>query len=507
MLNLRSVYFESEEKTRRVALALFALLALFLTIQSIFSPAVALAFLFAMIVLFITFATPTITLGFLALYLPFEPVVLKFIPDSIYLFARFFSEGLIYLIASVVVWRWLTGRLTLSRTALDLPFLLFFITLIASSAIHFVPFPIALLGLRQILRFVIVFFLAIYLKPTKRFIVTLTLALFVIVIFQGALGIAQSVVGEPLDQFLLSSEERTLGELTFANAVEQFWDPGTRVFGTLGRYDRLGNFLYIFLLIASGILFTLRGKKEKIVKWLWWVFALGIPALVMTYSRSSWFAFLIGFLFIGLIIKRDKRVFAGLLASVLIVLGYLAASGLTVGILADVPGQTLSERFFETFSYTRWRGEYEGIGRIFWYVHTPSVVVVASPIFGWGPGQFGGGAAAVLRNTRVYNELGLPFGVYGTEGFIDSNWFSLWGEAGTLGLVFFLWLYGALFARSLATYHSSKDAIVQGLAIGFAAVMLAVAFNALTSTVFEIRTVGFYLWLYGGFVFVLKSYL
>lgn len=503
MINLRSVYFESEEKTRRIAKGLFALLALFLIIQSVFSPAVAFAFLFALIVLFVSFTLPTLTLGFLALYLPFEPVVLKFIPDSVYLFVRFFSEGLIYLIVLVVLLRWLRGRLTFDRTALDLPFILFVITLLASAAIHFVPLPIAFLGLRQILRFVIVFFLAVYLKPTKKFIITLTLALFAILIFQSALGIAQSLIGEPLDHFLLSSEERTLGELTFANAVEQFWDPGTRVFGTLGRYDRLGNFLYIFLLIASGILFTISRKKEKIARWLWWVFALGIPALVMTYSRSSWFAFLIGFLFIGLVIKRDRRVFAGLMASILIVLGYLTASGLTVGILADVPGQTFSERFFETFSYTRWRGEYEGLGRVFWYVHTPTVVVAASPIFGWGPGQFGGGAAAVLRNTSVYNELGLPFGVYGTEGFIDSNWFSLWGEAGTLGLVFFVWMYWAMFTRALATYHGSKDALIQGLAIGFAAVLLAVAFNALTSTVFEIRTVGFYLWLYGGFVWLL----
>ncbi len=35
----------------------------------------------------------------------------------------------------------------------------------------------------------------------------------------------------------------------------------------------------------------------------------------------------------------------------------------------------------------------------------------ASPIFGHGPGTYGGGAAAVLGNSKVYDELGLPFGV------------------------------------------------------------------------------------------------
>ncbi len=503
MINLRSVYFQSDEKMQRLALSLFGLLALFLMIQSLFSPAVALAALAAVATLIITFLSPTTALAVLAVYLPFEPFVLKFIPDSIYVFVRFASEGLIYLIAGVVFWRWLTGKLSIKKTALDTPFVLFIATLIASALIQFVPIPVALLGLRQILRFMIVFFLVVYLQPSKEYIKRLTTALFIVVILQGVIGIAQSFAGEPLDQFLISSEERTLGELTLTGGVEQFWDPGSRVFATLGRYDRLGNFLYIFLLIASGFLYTLGSRTKKLEPILWWVFVLGIPTLVLTYSRSSWFGFLLGFLFIGLVVKRDRRVFAGLIASMLVILGYLAASGLTVGLIAEGPGQTLSERFFESFSYTRWRGEYEGLGRVFWYVHTPLNVVAASPIFGWGPGQFGGGAVAALHNTRVYEQLGLPFGVFGTEGFIDNNWFTIWGEAGTLGLIFFLWLSIALFRRALWTYHTSRDPYVQGLSIGFAAVLLALALNGLTSTVFEIRTVAFYVWLYGGFVYTL----
>ncbi len=488
---------------RYLAFSLFGLLILFLIIQSFFSPAIALASLCTFVIVIVTFFSPATTLALLAFYLPFESFVLKFIPDNLYVFVRFFSEGLIYLIAFIVLWEWLSGRLSIKKTTLDTPFVLFVVTLVASALIHFVPVPIALLGLRQILRFMVVFFLVVYLKPSKAYVKRVTVALFFILIIQSGIGIAQSMVGEPLDRFLISSESRSLGELTLTGGVEQFWDPGSRVFATLGRYDRLGNFLYIFLLLASGFLFTLTARTKKLEPILWWVFILGIPALVLTYSRSSWFGFLFGFLFIGLVMKRDKKVFAGLIASILIVLGYLAVSGLTVGLIAEQPGQTLSERFFESFSYTRWRGEYEGLGRVFWYVHTPLNVVSASPIFGWGPGQFGGGAVGVLHNTRVYEALGLPFGVFGTEGFIDNSWFSIWGEAGTLGLFFFFWLYIALFRRSLMTYHRSRDPSIQGLAIGFAAVMIAVAFNGFTSTVFEIRTVAFYVWMYGGFVWVL----
>ncbi|MBI5370077.1 hypothetical protein HZA85_02740 [Candidatus Uhrbacteria bacterium] len=505
MINLQAVYFQSEVTARRSLFALLGFLIVLLIIESVVSPWVALGVLIAAIMVVGAFISPTLVLGFLAIYLPFEPLVLKFVPDALYVFSRFFSEGAIYLLVVVVAWRWISGRLTSERTSLNLPFGLFILALLSAAAVHAVPLSITALGLRQILRFPIIFFLVVALRPSKAFIQKLTFALFIILLIQSALGIAQYFIGQRLDSLLIASDTRSFGELTLTSGVEQFWDPGSRVFATLGRYDRLGNFLYLVLLIASGFLFTFEKKSPHMHRLLWWVFALGIPTLVLTYSRSSWFAFLIGFLFIGLIIKRDKKVFAGLLASVLIILGYLAASGITVDLLAEAPGQTVTERFFEAFSYTRWRGEYFGLGRVFWYVQTPATVIVASPILGWGAGQFGGGAVAALHNTRVYDELDLPFGIFGTEGHIDNNWFSLWGEAGTLGLVFFIWMGMALWREALRTYYTSSDPYVKGLAIGLCAILLAVSFNGFTSTIFEIRTVGFYVWMYGGMVWVLRE--
>ncbi len=171
--------------------------------------------------------------------------------------------------------------------------------------------------------------------------------------------------------------------------------------------------------------------------------------------------------------------------------------------ITESPGQSLVERFYESFSYARWRGEYYGLGRLFWMVQTPMTVIPASPIFGHGPGQYGGGVVAALSNTRVYEELGLPFGVFGTEGMIDNNWFSLWGEVGTLGMIFYVWIYVAIFVYAIRLYQRSRDAVARAIAVGLAAAMIGIAFNAFLSTVLEIRTLAFYLWMYAGFVFVL----
>lgn len=448
-----------------------------------------------------TFMRPTWTLLFLAVYLPFESFILKFIPDEIYFFARFFSEILIYLLALVTIWLVLSGKKKLKQTPVGLPFVLFVVVLIASAAINTVVPTTALLGLRQILRFMIVLFVVVYLNPPKTFIKHLTFVMFGVLIFTAGLGIMQGIIGAPLDNFLLPADARTFGDITLTSGVVQFWDPGSRIFATFGRYDRLGNFLYFFLLMAVGLLYERYIRKER--KELLWVFLLGLPALIMTFSRSSWFAFLLGFLFIGIWIHRDKRVITALVTFLIIVVSYLGLTGLNVRYITEAPGQTLVERFYETFSYARWQGEYVGLGRVYWLIQTPTAVIPASPIFGFGPGQFGGGAVSALRNTTAYEKLGLPFGVFGTEGIIDNNWFSLWGESGTLGMIFYFWLYIALFVYAIRLYRRSDDAFTRAIAIGFAAALLGVAFNAFTSTIFEIRTIAFYLWLYAGFVLVL----
>lgn len=465
------------------------------------SPLVVLAILLSAAVVAVSVHRPLLTLGFLAVYLPFETMILKFTPDEIYVYARFFPEILIYLLAGVVLWRLLNGSARPRHTPVDLPFILFIVILLASALINAVDPSVAVLGARQILRFVLVFFVAVYLKPDRPYIKRLTGIMLGVVGIEALVGLTQSFVGGPLDALLLPSEARTFGEITLTGGVTQFWDPGSRIFATLGRYDRLGNFLYFFLLIAVGLFYEARALKDR--RDLIPLFLLGLPALVLTYSRASWFAFLIGFLFIGIWIKRDRRVTAAFVSFVIVATAYLGITGLNVRFITEAPGQTLVERFYEAFSYSRWRGEYYGLGRVFWMVQTPMTVVAASPLFGFGPGQYGGGAVAALGNTTVYEQLGLPFGVFGTEGIIDNNWFSLWGETGTLGILFFLWMYFAILRECLRVYQTSSDGFTRSLAIGTMAAMLGVAFNAFLSTAFEIRTLAFYLWLYAGFVVAL----
>ena len=501
MINLKETYQVSDQYARFAVFVLFGISLIALIGSIVFSPSLILGVVFAIAVLVMSFMRPTWSLAFLMVYLPFEPFLLKWISDDIYLYARYFSEVLIYLLVVVIFWKFISGQIKLRQSPIDVIFILFLIALLASALVNFVDPTVAVLGIRQIIRFILLFFVTIYLNPTDKWIKSLVYIMFIILGFEVLLGVGQVFLGDVLDSFLLPSEARSFGEIQLTSGTVQFWDHGQRIFGTLGRYDRLGTFMAFFMLILVSMLYEpkLRNHRSLLI----FLLVLSVFALAMTYSRSSWFGFVLGFLFIAIWAKKDRRVMWAVGIALAVIFAYLAISGLIVSNLFDVADQTVIERFFEAFSYERWRGEYYGLGRLYWIVQTIIAVVPAAFIFGFGPAMYGGGAASTLGNTEVYDQLGLPFGVYGTEGYIDNNWFSLWGETGTLGLTIYIVMYATLFLVCLNVWRRSKKSFTRALALGVAAAMLAVVLNAFLATFLEVRTLAPYLWVFTALVVIL----
>ncbi|MFH2063516.1 MAG: O-antigen ligase family protein [bacterium] len=486
------------ESDRKLVFLFASLSALAVAAVVVFGPWKMLGVVGSAAIIWLLLTRPEAMVMALAAYTPFEPFLLKFVPDELYVFARYLPEMLVYALLAVAVWRVLTRRRALTPTPIDLPFVFFVVVALTSLVLNAVPAVGGLLGLRQIIRFILLFFAVVYLAPRRKFVRNLTVVMFAVVVFESVLGIVQSFVGAPMDELLIPSEQRFFESIQLTGGTEQFWSPGTRIFATLGRYDQLGTFLSFFGMLAVGLLYSYRERLNR--HRLTIVLAVLLPALLLTMSRASWFGFGLGLLLVGGWLLRDRRVRLGFVALVLTAVGYLAWSGLAVRYLIDRPEQTAVERLFEAFSYERWRGEYYGLGRLYWMVQTVTVVVPSSPIFGVGPGQYGGGAAAAMGNARVYQELNLPFGVYGTEGYIDNNWFSLWGETGTLGLAFYVWMLLAVGAMSWSVYRRSSDPLVRGLALGMIGGLAAITLQAGLGTYLEVRTLALYLWLFAACV-------
>lgn len=493
--------FEIQDLAWERLIKVFAGAALFFCLLVVFvSPWKVLAFFLGIGLLAIVYARPTWMLAFLAVFIPFEPFLLKFVPDELYVFAKYFSEVMIYLLlASALARRYLSAEKR-PPTPLDLPFALLVLVAVASAVSNFVQPTFAVLGIRQIIRFMLLFFAVTTLAPSRAFMRKLTLLMLGVVFFEACLGILQAVTYGALDAFLLPSQQRVFDSLQLTGSTEQFWSPGQRVFATLGRYDQLGTFLCFFMLLLTGWIYEIaRGKWHR---YFFLTAFIAACALLLTYSRASWFGFLLGFLYIAVRIKKDKRIMYGFLAIVGLIAAYTLYTGVVVKVLTDVPEQTPLARLLEAFSYERWRGEYFGYGRVYWLINTPLKVVPSAPIFGHGPGTYGGGAAAVLGNSTVYDALALPFGVAGTGGYIDNNWFSLWGEIGTLGLALYVWMFIILFRAAYAVYKESNDPFYRGMALGYLGATLAFAMQAMLGTYLEVRTISLYFWLFGALVVV-----
>lgn len=506
--------FLDKHKEERVNNLILKLLLIVFTafglIGSVFlSPAKVLAGFIGLFVIIFSFFRPRMILAGLLFYLPFESFILKWLEDDIYIYARFFSEIVIYILCAVVLWRLLSGAIKWKSSLLDLPIAIFFIAIGISSLVNLQDPMITILGIRQIIRFILLYFVTVQLAPSRDWMKMVFKGMMAIVAVQVVLGFGQFFFGQTLDPFLLPDERRTLGEIEITAGTDYFWSPGERVFGTLGRYDRLGVFMAFFLIILTALIYEKR-KDLRVVELGLLFLAFAVPVLALTYSRSSWFGFLLGILALAVLLYKDRRLPAMLMFVAVAFAAYAGFSGLVVSDLIDVPGQGLIERFYEAFSIERWTGEYFGLGRLYWIVQTVITVVPAALLFGHGPASYGGGAAAALQNTRVYDELALPFGVYGTEGMIDNNWMSLWGELGTLGLVIYLWVYLGLMIYFYRQFFRTESSFVRIACAGALGVFTAVALNAFLATFFEIRTLGPYLWVLAGLVVTLveseKSY-
>src|SRR5690242_14974200 len=96
LFEIRGIAWERMAKWFAAMTVGFILLIVFV------SPWKVLAFFIGCIILALVYARPTWALALLAVWLPFEPFVLKFVPDELFVYAKYFSEGVIYVLLGAV---------------------------------------------------------------------------------------------------------------------------------------------------------------------------------------------------------------------------------------------------------------------------------------------------------------------------------------------------------------------------------------------------------------------
>jgi hypothetical protein len=351
------------------------------------------------------------------------------------------------------------------------------------------------LGMRQIIRFVFMILAIVWMDYDKAILRTIIQLGAGMIALEVLFGCVQYLAGGTLDKYLFSTRTVAVGNAAILGGIEQFWTAGSRIFATMGRYDQLGSFVALGLIMLFPWIYQLRQSSQR----FWYIVsvATGLGVLVLTASRASWIAVFVGIVTIGVVLRRDVRVVRGIISLVLFVGVYLVGFAVAhdnVLSITERSTQSLAERLLESVSIGAWRGSYEGYGRIFFIINTPRLVVAQYPVLGVGPGRYGGGAAAALLNTEMYDRLHMPFGIQNIYGQIDNNWMSLWGEVGTLGILAWGALFGSIVRMCIFVRQRTRGPWEMAIAEGVAGLTVGIAVIGFFGPYFEFRSLMFYYW-------------
>lgn len=447
--------------------------------------------LFVALIGFISFKT---ALSLLVVFLPLEPLVVKFIPADFALYFRLVPEVIILSLFIVGFTKFLRNKnLPRVNNPIVLPLFIFAGICVLSILVNRVDPLIAGVGLRQLFRFFALSLAVYFYGFTRKDILKLVTLVAVIAFFESALGLVQAVLGAQIDALLQTGKDLYIGRFQVAREFFQNRSPGERVFATMGRYDQLGTFLSLVAAVSLGFIYE---AKEKVKKYSLLLLIVILPTLLLTYSRASWFGFILGLILVAIFIKKDKKVLAILLILITAVVSYVGIREIEVRKLTDEAEVSPINRLLEAFSAKRLRGEYTAKGRLYFLIETPPAILQDSPVLGVGPGQFGGGATTLTHNTEAYDKLNLPFGVYGVEGTIDNNWMSIFAETGILGLLAYIFIFVAVLRFARKAYRDpDSDWLARSFSLGLMAATMGFILQGFLGTYFEVRTLAPYYWL------------
>jgi O-antigen ligase len=266
----------------------------------------------------------------------------------------------------------------------------------------------------------------------------------------------------------------------------------TPVEGTSGEGLRVGSLVndpnILGTLIGMAVPFTMfslvrmpwRSRGWRLTAGLAFVLAL---ALLLTYSRGSWFGLAAGFGLVALAIDRRA------------LLAFVVVLGLAYGTAVVMPKGVLTgaSQGFDPYATTVNRvqavGEHRDLRTLF--VINAMPIIDDHLLLGVGPGRYGGAAASVF-GSPVHERYGTD-DLLREQRTVDNFWLHLAVESGGLGVAALLaMIVTALFApiRALRHARGSSFSVPAGVVTATAVVCVA----AFTTMLLEGNTAAFLFW-------------
>ena len=435
------------------------------------------------------------------LYAPVELFVQKWLPGTIGSASRYVSEALLLIILIALFTDRLLSHRDWKRTPLDTPLLIFIGVGILSAMVNRVSPFVAVLGLRILLRYVLLFYLVVQIGLSRKATRRLIIAMLVVALVVIGIGLAQALIGPPLTE-ILQVQETSVGGRTLRGGVSSAvsYTHGRYIFSTLGRYDALGLYTVVILLLLLA-LYTYYPRRRGVLRWL--VLATGI-CLVLTMSRTSWLGMYAALWSWALLSKKKWAI--GLLFTLLLVpitlvgIAYFSPHLVRYYPGAELPQATLLTRALELFSPRYFEVSAYSGGRLFTLHFVGRRILEQAPLLGFGPGRFGA-LSATYFGFGVADLLGVE--EWQVHLVNDVNWITILGQYGLIGALAFLMMFVALWRYARRMYNRLSDPLTKSMALACMGSIVAILVAGFLGPNFEQRAISMYVWLIAGLMVAL----
>ncbi|MBI5299458.1 MAG: hypothetical protein HY877_04095 [Deltaproteobacteria bacterium] len=487
------------ENVNKHLVVVLILLAAFLAVNIL--PAVA--WILAGLAAFILFFFKSREAIFLyALYFSFEETFLLHCPQQFLVLMKYLGDILILALffgtfAKLAIRKYNLSSLEYNK--IHIPIFLFLVSAIISILLNQTPAIIAFVSLRQLLRYVVLFYAIILTAEaewTRDDLKNLARMVIVLILIQAVIGYFQVVAGpgSSLNLFLATGNQVMLEGVPITGSRQEY-ALGVPLFGTMINPNTYGLFLACGLCLLAGLYFVCPDKDRRL-KLLGLLLLIAIP-LMKTYSRQSIYAAMVGITVIGFIRREFKVILA-----VLITIGFFSyyLTQLKGGTEWSAKKVNLAQRIVSPFS-PEYRKTYGQADRLYSLSHiTPKLLSSSYSFFGVGPGGIGSSFGYFLRYFEGYKKLEIPADIMPMvhTGTADIGFLAILGQYGIIGFVCFYSIFVTVFWFLLTGKLSDEDPFLDGITLGVLGYTMALLISNIGYSNFTLRQISFYFWLLAG---------
>lgn len=433
-----------------------------------------------------------LALALVAILLPFEDFLLKWIPvsDQLFPFVRTFSELFLYTLWGILFLARVASK-KLPVTPLD-PLLIILLSVAAISAIINNSATVsAILTTRTFLRYIVVYYIVVYANLSWREVRPILAILLFGGLIQATIAVAQLVGGETLVAFFRPRLARVdFGDLTYST-TSMALNIGAGI-GTIGRPAGLALFLMeaaIIALVGHHVVL----KKPR--RWKQYgTFFLLLLGIVASYKRGPLLVAAVGVPAFAVLLDRRRSALwlcCGLLVVAALSLPFMpnrtAASGYVSA--KDVAMNPI-EHLLQLGQGSYWK--HTAAASRGWLIsEVGPAVLLSGGLVGFGPDEVRSKVNVAKSDPTVQRVAD-----YGP--FEDVYWLALLTYYGAVGLGVFLLMLRRMYGMASWLRREGEPLRTLGTVMAIL-IMLSIPVAFLERT-FEYRQYAFFFWLLGGLV-------